>query len=212
MYGVCEMQAYVENLRRVVEGFPDVLSPGVACVTALTNALLSGPRGGGRSGAEGGSGSGASSLVASAEERAAHDSHLAAAHASVQAELASTLRWYTGLLDACSSLQGALDGKAGASGGGSGGGAERCRELLGELRDGFAAECAVRAAVASSLLPQRCWRAQGAAASPYALPRADEGDREALTLCVAAWAVPAHTSTARSARILAALRDIAGAP
>lgn len=206
------MQAYVENLRRVVEGFPDVLSPGVACVTALTNALLSGPHGGGRSGAEGCCGSGPSSLVASAEERAAHDSLLAAAHASVQAELASTLRWYTGLLDACSSLQGALDGRAGASGGGSGGGgAERCRELLGELRDGFAAECAVRAAVASSLLPQRCWRAQGAASSPYALPRADEGDREALTLCVAAWAVPAHTSPARSARILAALRDVAGA-
>ena len=78
--------------------------------------------------------------------------------------------------------------------------------------------------MASSLLPQRCHAllpgggggSEGGGGGggeppppcPYALPEAEESDREALTLCVAAWAVPAHTSAARCARVTGALREL----
>ncbi len=198
------LTGYVENLRRHVESFPAALPAGVRACTALTNLLLTGPAPvpGGAVGAQ---------LAA----EGAHSASVLAAHQALQGCLAEVLAWQAGLLDASSSLQQALDAQPPAASASASAlaAAERCRELLSELQADFAAECAVRAAIASSLLPLRCHALAAGAAqlarAPHALARAEEGDREALTLCVAAWAVPAHSSPARSARLLAGLREAA---
>ena len=208
---------FLDNLQRQVERFPQALAGGAASATALTNAILRGPLPLPEAPAGG-------PLAQRAAEAAAHASALLAAHAALQGSLGEVLAWHAGLLDACASLQRALDGRAAAQGAPPRRlhAAERCRELLCELQGDYATECAVRAAVASSLLPEGCaaraaqgaagaregGQEGGAAAEPYALPRAEESDREALTLAVAAWAVPAHASAARSARVLASVRDV----
>ena len=199
-------QGHLDNLQRHLDKLPPLLSSTTPAVAALTSAVLRGP-----------------SAPARPSALRAHDAALAAAHQQLQGALGQVLAWHAGLLDACASLQAALDGRAGAGAQPLQRAAERCRELLCELQGDFGAECAVRAAVASSLLPLRCHAllpggagaragagtGEGAAPPPpYALPVAEESDREALTLCVAAWAVPAHTSAARCARVTGALREL----
>jgi hypothetical protein len=219
---------YLDNLQRHLDKFPALLSAGIPCVAALTNAVLTGPlplapaAGGGPAAP-----APACAPARAAAARAAHDAALVAAHLALQGALAEVLAWHAALLDAAASLQAALDARAAAAAPPATAAAplraaERCRELLCELQGGYAAECAVRAGVASSLLPQRCHAlllplpggggggggSGGGGAAPYALARAEESDREALTLCVTAWAVPAHTSAARSQRVTAALRHV----
>ena len=196
-------QGHLDNLQRHLDRLPPLLAATTPTVAALTNAVLRGP--------------GGAPPAAQPSARRAHDAALAAAHQQLQGALGQVLAWHAGLLDACASLQAAVDGRAGCAGAPALRlrAAERCRELLCELQGDFGAECAVRAAVASSLLPQRCHALLPGGGGeeppppcPYALPEAEESDREALTLCVAAWAVPAHTSAARCARVTGALREL----
>ena len=109
-------------------------------------------------------------------------------------------------------------------------GAARCREFADDLVSLFTVELSLRAALTTNALPDSCaaaWRAQCrsevagdpvaeaalaaavtwgsdayAGSRSFGLPRASEGDREALTVLVSAWSLRAYATPARVEHLL----------
>jgi hypothetical protein len=225
------------TLSRLIDGWPPLNQDSLRAATSLTNLILAGsypsttprPSPGTRA-----------SLFAAVSERDAHRAAVAESYGALQVSLSALLRWHGELQDAASSLQGALDAAAARQGGAGSSEpppallvAERARDLLAELCADFAAEAALRSALARALLPRSCVGAwarlrRGATVESGGdgggedddgtdaclvgdpgLCRNGENDREALTVALSAWAVPVHATAPRCARLLEALHLLA---
>ena len=153
------------------------------------------------------------------EERGAHTmSPILTAYTALHASFQALVTWFTSLQDATFSLQSAVDGTSTPLDVLPEALREKCFELLGELRVMYALECSVRGGILSGLLPGRChegWarliNPGGTTSSPLVpLTPALQGNRDALTLAVAAWAVSAHADKFRVKATLSALEMVVG--
>jgi len=211
---------YLAIIARVLKDYDGVIEAGVLACTSLTNALLLGS-GGEESLFLNHQGPLALPTITTssteAQERGAHPvSPVLTAYAALHASFQALVTWFTSLQDATFSLQSAVDGTSTPLDVLPQALREKCFELLGELRVMYALECSVRGGILSGLLPGGCHEGwahlnPGGTSSPLVpLTPALQGNRDALTLAVAAWAVSAHADKFRVKATLSALEMVVG--
>lgn len=217
-----KLPQYLSIIARVLSDYDGVIEEGVTACTSLTNTLLL-LGGGGEEELyqflalpDPSSTPTSSPTEPQKQQTEAPDySPILTAYLALQESFQTLTAWYTSLLDATFSLQTAVDGTSNPPDALPIALREKCFELLGDLRAMYALEYSVRGGILSGLLPGRYHKdwAQlnpGVISALVPLTPAFEGNRDALTLAVAAWAVSGHAEKTRVKSILSALEVVVG--